>query len=74
MKNEVFVMLSPEAVVTTEVSKERSASIIRVTRNRELATKSAVTSNRSKLRILHNPFQNPNKGKFCLHYILNVKQ
>jgi hypothetical protein len=37
-------------IVRTDVSEERSSSIIRVTRIGELGTKLAVTSNRSMLR------------------------
>jgi hypothetical protein len=43
-------MLRCVALVRTEVSKERSASIIRVTRFGELGTMLAVTSNRRSLR------------------------
>jgi hypothetical protein len=38
MKKAVFWMLRHVALVTTDVSKERSASIIRVTRIGELGT------------------------------------
>jgi demethoxyubiquinone hydroxylase (CLK1/Coq7/Cat5 family) len=43
-------MLRREALVTTEVSEELSASIIRVTRIGELGATLAVTSNQRKLR------------------------
>jgi hypothetical protein len=38
------------ALVITDVSEERSASFVSVTRNNELGTTLAVTSNRRKLR------------------------
>jgi demethoxyubiquinone hydroxylase (CLK1/Coq7/Cat5 family) len=44
-------MLRRVALVRTDVSEERIASIIRVTRIGELGTMQAVTSNRNKLRI-----------------------
>jgi hypothetical protein len=43
-------MLRPVALVRTDVSKELSASFIRVTRTGELGTTLAVTSNRRTLR------------------------
>jgi hypothetical protein len=43
-------MLRRVALVRTDVTKELSASIIRVTRIAELGTTLAVTSNRSTLR------------------------
>jgi hypothetical protein len=43
-------MLRRVALVRTEVSEERSASVIRVTRNGELRTTLAVTRNRRTLR------------------------
>jgi hypothetical protein len=43
-------MLRRVAVVGTDVSEQRSASFIRVTRMGELGTTLAVTSNRSTLR------------------------
>jgi hypothetical protein len=43
-------MLRRVAVVRTDVSEERSASFIRVTRNGELGTTLAVTSSRRTLR------------------------
>jgi hypothetical protein len=43
-------MLRRVAFVRTDVSKERSASFIRVTRTGELGTTLAVTNNRSTLR------------------------
>jgi hypothetical protein len=43
-------MLRRVAVVRTDVSEERSAYIIRVTRIGELGTVLAVTSNRRRLR------------------------
>jgi hypothetical protein len=43
-------MLHRAALVRTDVSEERSASFIRVTRIGELGTTLAVTSHRSKLR------------------------
>jgi hypothetical protein len=47
MKNDVFLDVTPRvALVTTDVSEELSASIIRVTRIVELGTTVAVTSNR----------------------------
>jgi hypothetical protein len=46
------VMLSRVALVRTDVSKELSASIVRVTRIGELGTTLAVTSNRRKQRSL----------------------
>jgi hypothetical protein len=50
MKNAVFCdMLRRVALVRTDVSEERSASIIRVTRIDELGPTSAVTSNRCTL-------------------------
>jgi hypothetical protein len=45
------VMLRCVDLVRTDVSKELSASFIRVRRIGDLGTKLAVTSNRSKLRI-----------------------
>jgi hypothetical protein len=45
-----FGMLRHVALVRTDVSEERSASIIRVTRIGELGTTLAVTSNRRTLR------------------------
>jgi hypothetical protein len=45
-----FGMLRRLALVRADVSKERIASIIRVTRIGELRTTLAVTSNRSRLR------------------------
>jgi hypothetical protein len=47
-------MLRRVALVRTDVSEERSASIIRVTRIGELGTTLAVTSNRRTLRKKHN--------------------
>jgi hypothetical protein len=44
MKNVVFLVLRRVAIVKTDVSEERSASIIRVTRIGELGTVLAVTS------------------------------
>jgi hypothetical protein len=44
------VMLRRVALVRTDVSEERSASFIRVTRIGELGTTLAVTSNRRTLR------------------------
>jgi hypothetical protein len=43
-------MLRRVVLIRTEVSEERSASIIKVTRMRELGTKLPVTSNRLVLR------------------------
>jgi hypothetical protein len=43
-------MLGRVALIRTEVSEERSASITRVTRTGELATKLSVTSNRSTMQ------------------------
>jgi hypothetical protein len=45
MKNGVFWDLSPVALVRTDVSEERSASFIRVTRIGVLGTTLAVTNN-----------------------------
>jgi hypothetical protein len=45
-------MLRSVALLITEVSEERSSSIIRVARNVELLTKLAVTSNLSALYVL----------------------
>jgi hypothetical protein len=42
-------MLRPLALIRTDFSEERSASIIRVTRTGELGTTLAVTSNRRTL-------------------------
>jgi hypothetical protein len=50
MKNGAFWMLRRMALVRTDVSEERSASFIRVTRNGELGTTLAGTSNRRTLR------------------------
>jgi hypothetical protein len=50
MKNGVLGILRRVALVRTDVSEERSASFIRVTRIGELGTTLAVTSNRQKLR------------------------
>jgi hypothetical protein len=44
-------MLGRAALVRTDVSEERSTSIIRVTKIGELGTTLAVTSNRRMLRI-----------------------
>jgi hypothetical protein len=44
-------MLRRVALVRTDVSEERVASMIRVTRISELGTTLAVTSNRRRLRI-----------------------
>jgi hypothetical protein len=44
------VMLRCVALVRTDVSEERSAFFIRVTRNGEVGTTLAVTSNRRTLR------------------------
>jgi hypothetical protein len=49
MKNAVFCDVAPCGFVRTDVSEERSASIIRVTRIGELGTTLAVTSNRGTL-------------------------
>jgi hypothetical protein len=49
MNNVVFWTLCHVAFIRTDVSKERSASIIRVTRIGELGTAVAVTSNRRTL-------------------------
>jgi demethoxyubiquinone hydroxylase (CLK1/Coq7/Cat5 family) len=49
MKNAVFWDVTPLAVVKTDVSQERSASIIRVTRIGELGTLT-VTSNQHMLQ------------------------
>jgi hypothetical protein len=46
MKNAGFRMLRHVALVRTDVSEERSSSIIRVKRISELGTTLAVTSNR----------------------------
>jgi hypothetical protein len=46
-----FGMLRRVALVTTVVSEELSAYLIRVTRTGELGTSLAVTSNRRTLRI-----------------------
>jgi hypothetical protein len=43
-------MLPPVALVRTDVSEERSTSIIRVTRFGEIRKKLAVTSNQGMLR------------------------
>jgi hypothetical protein len=50
IKNGVFWMLCRVALEKLEVSEERSASFIRLTRIGEIGTTLAVTSNRSKLR------------------------
>jgi hypothetical protein len=50
MKNAVFWDVTLCGSLRTDVSEERSASIIRVTRIRELGTTLAVTRNRSTLR------------------------
>jgi hypothetical protein len=50
MKNGVSWMLHRVTLVRTDVSEERSASFIRVTRIGELGTKLAVASNRLTLR------------------------
>jgi hypothetical protein len=50
VKNAVFWDLCRVALVRTDVSEERIASIIRVTRIGELGTTLPVTSNRSTLR------------------------
>jgi hypothetical protein len=50
MRNAVFWDVSRVVLVRTDVSEERSASIIRMTRIGELGTTLAVTSNRRKLR------------------------
>jgi hypothetical protein len=47
-------MLRRVALVRTNVSEERSASIIRITRMDELGTTLAITSNRRTLRIAVN--------------------
>jgi hypothetical protein len=49
MKNPSFGMLLRVALVKTDISEERAASIIRVTRIGELETTLALTSNRSTL-------------------------
>jgi hypothetical protein len=49
MKIPSSAMLRRVALVQTDVSEERVASIIKVTRIDELGTKLAVTSNRSTL-------------------------
>jgi hypothetical protein len=48
-------MLRRVALVRTEVSEERSASIFNVTRIDDLGTTLAVTSNRSTLRSISSP-------------------
>jgi hypothetical protein len=48
--NAVFWDVTPVALVRTDVSEERIASIIRMTRIGELRTTLAVTSNRSTLQ------------------------
>jgi hypothetical protein len=50
MKNAISGMLSSVALVRTDVSEERSASIIRVTRIDELRRMLAVTRNRRTQR------------------------
>jgi hypothetical protein len=50
MKNVVFWDVTSVALVRTDVSEERIASIIRVSRIGELGTTLTVTSNRSTLR------------------------
>jgi hypothetical protein len=50
MKNTSYGILHHVAIVKTDVSEERSASTIRVTRICELGTISATTSNRRTLR------------------------
>jgi hypothetical protein len=50
LKSAVFWVLRSVALVTTDVSEERSASIIRVTRVGELGKTLAVTSNLRTLR------------------------
>jgi hypothetical protein len=54
-------MLRRMAIVRTDVSGERSAAIIRVTRIGELGTTLAVTSNRCTLR------RNANVGSYKSH-------
>jgi hypothetical protein len=49
-------MLRRVALVRTDVSEERSASIIKVTGIGELGTTLAVTSNRCTLRFLQEPY------------------
>jgi hypothetical protein len=46
MKNGVFGTLRPVSLIIIDISEEVSASFIRVTRNGELGTTLAVTSNR----------------------------
>jgi hypothetical protein len=50
MKNAVFWDVTPLALVKTDVSEDRIASIIKVTRINELGERLAVTSNRRTLR------------------------
>jgi hypothetical protein len=52
MKNSVFWELRRVPLVRTDVSEERMASIIRVTRIGDLTTTLAVTSNRAHIVIL----------------------
>jgi hypothetical protein len=68
-------MLRRVALVITDVSEELSASIIWVTRIGELGTTSAVTSNRSTLRINSvsvavNVISSPDEG--CDTFLRNV--
>jgi hypothetical protein len=56
-------MLHRVALVRTDVSEELSASFIRVTRNGELGTTLAVTSNR---RTLRRNTRNRTTKRFCI--------
>jgi hypothetical protein len=54
MKHTIFWDVTACGTVRTDVSEDRSASIIKVTRIAELGTTLAITSNRRMLRINNN--------------------
>jgi hypothetical protein len=62
-----FGMLCRVALVRTDVSEERSASFIRVTRNCELGTALAVTSNRLARRGEGFRISRALRGKYFEH-------
>jgi hypothetical protein len=67
-------MLRRVAVITTEVSEEGIASIIKVTRIGELGTALAVTSNRRTLSSPVRPAQTSDNSYSCCAGLLAVSQ
>jgi hypothetical protein len=76
MKNAIFWDLRRVAIVRTDISEERIAFIIRVTRSRELGTTLAVTSNRSTLprnTMVYTPSPPDDGGDMFLRNVASIK-